>query len=688
MGLSICTSSCEDMLTPELERHQDTPAQDTLYTYWGILKSLQGIAERYVILGECRGDLVSGSQYVSDSINSICDFEMDKATDGSCRYLKARDYYQVINSCNCYLAYADTNRVTGTNEKYMIREYAQVEAIRAWVYLQLVQVYGEVPFYLQPMTTTADIDAFISNPSSQTANRNNLPDLLGPKLEQVAEVMLPNYDMYGIESDPICHSLYCMFPVNLVLGDIYLFRGEKADCAKAAEYYYKYLEDNKAVITNDDILAYYCTGRMNQVTNMPYYYINGERLFTRTSAPTASSKAEIITVIPSNKNKLTGSVQRGIQSLFGFIPTISVADTSSNATINLTLNFEKELDASAGYLNLCKAQQYEEYIGQDYDNLTSRVVEGIGDARQAWADEVTTTINGGNSQQGRFVMKQNPSMQFTSMYPIIYRKGNVWLRFAEAINRAGFPGYAFAVLKDGLCNNSLWFADNASQFQYDEYLYFARTDKDSTYRDRQELLDEGLTLDSIGKEGTETNSPDSARQALIICNYISYKEFQDAKTTSYLNFRRNSFTGGSGRMITYRRSAGSMDSNMTNKSFDGGASVGIHSRGCGVTKPYDRQSTFNFADAVKKKNPTLTDPYDLTKKEEVIEAVEELIIDEMALETAFEGNRFFDLMRVALRRNDPDFLAKKVASRKGYMDENLRHRLQTTSNWYFKLPNH
>ncbi len=32
----------------------------------------------------------------------------------------------------------------------------------------------------------------------------------------------------------------------------------------------------------------------------------------------------------------------------------------------------------------------------------------------------------------------------------------------------------------------------------------------------------------------------------------------------------------------------------------------------------------------------------------------------MALETAFEGTRWPDLLRVALRRNDPSFIADKI----------------------------
>jgi hypothetical protein len=58
------------------------------------------------------------------------------------------------------------------------------------------------------------------------------------------------------------------------------------------------------------------------------------------------------------------------------------------------------------------------------------------------------------------------------------------------------------------------------------------------------------------------------------------------------------------------------------------------------------------------------------------------------LENAFEGVRFYDLMRIALRRGDPDFLARHIAQRNGtgVEDAALRARLQNTTNWYLPLP--
>lgn len=57
----------------------------------------------------------------------------------------------------------------------------------------------------------------------------------------------------------------------------------------------------------------------------------------------------------------------------------------------------------------------------------------------------------------------------------------------------------------------------------------------------------------------------------------------------------------------------------------------------------------------------------------------------MALEGAFEGYRFYDLMRVALRRDDPSYLANAISLRNGTEDAQLRALLMDTKNWYLPL---
>lgn len=65
--------------------------------------------------------------------------------------------------------------------------------------------------------------------------------------------------------------------------------------------------------------------------------------------------------------------------------------------------------------------------------------------------------------------------------------------------------------------------------------------------------------------------------------------------------------------------------------------------------------------------------------------LEELIVDERARELAYEGERFYDLMRVAKRRNDPSFLAKKVSEKfPKERREAMYNLLLDEKNWYIK----
>lgn len=70
--------------------------------------------------------------------------------------------------------------------------------------------------------------------------------------------------------------------------------------------------------------------------------------------------------------------------------------------------------------------------------------------------------------------------------------------------------------------------------------------------------------------------------------------------------------------------------------------------------------------------------------EERTEYIEDLIMDERALELAFEGKRWTDLVRIANRRQDPSYLANKVAAK--FTDpadqEAVRQKLLNPANWY------
>jgi hypothetical protein len=70
-------------------------------------------------------------------------------------------------------------------------------------------------------------------------------------------------------------------------------------------------------------------------------------------------------------------------------------------------------------------------------------------------------------------------------------------------------------------------------------------------------------------------------------------------------------------------------------------------------------------------------------KEKLQEYFVDRIMEERARELAFEGERFYDLMRIAKRRNDPSYLADKIAAKfSGSQKEVIRAKLLDEQNWY------
>ncbi|MBQ5644585.1 MAG: RagB/SusD family nutrient uptake outer membrane protein, partial [Bacteroidaceae bacterium] len=129
--------------------------------------------------------------------------------------------------------------------------------------------------------------------------------------------------------------------------------------------------------------------------------------------------------------------------------------------------------------------------------------------------------------------------------------------------------------------------------------------------------------------------------------------------------------------------------------------AGIHSRGCGDS---ERNIYYALTDTciarylglteVDNKVETLSRPitYD-----DSLNYIADLVIDELALELAWEGTRFGDLIRFAKAMGDNDVLAKRVAGRafdndvtyrspNFQFDAELYSRMKDEANWYLPLP--
>ncbi|MEE1236111.1 MAG: hypothetical protein UHS50_10565, partial [Bacteroidaceae bacterium] len=409
-----------------------------------------------------------------------------------------------------------------------------------------------------------------------------------------------------------------------------------------------------------------------------------------------SASNEAITCIPSSTNKLWGTVLTDVNRLFGFEAEIHVNTygevedekdedgTTTTASVYLSRQDDPELVASAGYDTICMKQDYEMYIG-DYtnpDQAVIKVLPKVGDARQYWNTRTIFMNEMEKMDTMRYVMKQNPasasiiwsqqvnSPNFTTVYPMVYRKTGVWLRYAEAINRAGYPSYAFAVLKNGLCNNDYWYPNADYDYAIKDQLYYGLY-KDSVYLPYNIPVGAEFNADSIlatdyCKNIAELDSmirlhADSITLADIqigsfilstenftndycsqTCYYLDKREVMKSKGVDYMNFMTR-YMRSTARSIPYvmkkelRGNSMSVFSYPSSPTADNYITTGVHARGAGRLRYDDRNSSYNYVTQVCKKikentgiEVTKEDIYSGNFDAEVQDAVEDLIIDECA----------------------------------------------------------
>lgn len=723
MGVGIATTSCEDMLTPDLTRYTENfSGRDTVYFYNGILRNVQDMVEQNELLGDLRSDLVATTKYTSDSISNIVKYE-NKRIDGEDQLLNRAAYYKVINQCNFYLAKVDTT-AQKNNIKYMKREYAQVLNIRAWAYLQLVQTYGTVPFITKPVDN-ADT-GWEKNPE-KWATADNLLDLLKADLKTANGIEYANgygYPDYGEyqtgNSNFKVNTKYLRFYSDLILGDLYLLHSaNRQDYIEAAKSYYKFLRRYNNSTYN--VTGGFATYSRYQLPNGTYQYTPNVDSWIGSGLNASSLGNENITIIPSAANNTFGRVLSRNVQIFGFDPSsrnstssdVNGGSVSTSGQVTISVNYRsRQVGPSNAYVNLCKAQSYSntEYASGIASNIT--YFTGVGDARMYGTAPIVETKEGGRDEnENRYIMKSAvpASVDGSGLahgasfkhFRSIYRVRQVWLRYAEAINRAGFPRLAFAVLRDGLDHQTLpTLTDSIKYINADSTKYHTVTYLDSTsventsrgvfylgndeMRRAQAEPEHSLFLpDFENKDNNEWLSNRGIHEqgcgaSSVLDTIFSYKNVV-AKRIEEEAKRTNSLTASVKRKIRNLRRYDVTVGDDTNT-------------GTGDVEEDGEQ---------KEPAPAEVNPLE-------VQAVETLIADECALETAYEGSRMFDLIRFARHMNNdasgvPGFtptygttwLAWKIARRnenlKPYEDPtiydgSLYTLLLDPSNWYIVSP--
>lgn len=549
--------SCKKMLDIEPEAQVDVKnyyrnINDANAAVIGIYGQLMGIADRYVVLNELRADLMSPTINADRYLREISSHTVSVNNP----WADPRPFYKIILNCNDVMKNFDimVNASKIRRDEYNQR-YADVAAVRAWLYLQLGIHWGAVPYVTDALETLDDLKDESKFP------RMPFNDMLDKLIATLANGYLDLYTTSNPTTGTTSSSLIttvdgystASFFINkrCLLGDLYLWRGK-----------YKEAATQYRIVTET---GYRNDQGVNAISYSQY-------------KPTNTIFNILYTVAGDEKSLLDdNTTTTGWRAIFG-----GLANNDTASEWIWMLPFDKNFQPGDPFVDLFSNQ------GGRYQLTSSKL------ALNNWNSQVQTngfpydargrisvrTINGQPVIAKQLYYYLNP----TTLVPInalqkqsrwlLYRSATVNLHFAEAANRDNNPDVAYALTSGGILQ----------------------------------------VFSGVFPTPVSFNTP------------------------------RNIPTDVSNIMITGKAAPYDLD----------GRSGDV---------PYFRGPWYRQVGTRSRANLTLL-PTSLINngpnRGGNIDLMEEAIISEDGLELAFEGQRWGDLLRVALRRNDKAFLADKI----------------------------
>jgi len=600
-------TSCSDFFNQEssdvllADKAHLNNSVDTVYSVLGIMNKLQTIADRTVLLGELRGDLVDITSTASSDLRDIANFNVGDSNV----YNAPRDYYAIINNCNYFINHADIDLKSNRGENIFMKEWAAVKAFRAWTYFQLALIYGKVPLVTEPIMSLEDANADFPMYDIEGICRYFLDDLSTIPAEY--ETVYPSYR--NIRNTD---SRFFFFPINILRGEMNLWLGSitqnKEYYRQAALAYYKYITQR-----NSNSVSY-PTG-VNTIMWKPggtsWYEITiagGNDAFGTSEAYTTTS--ELITMIPGDSIRAEGYYSE-LRNLYN-------SSDQNSQRVSITPS-QSLFDISAAQKNCRIGTARSGGKGYNVTYAPAGLPNHMsGDLRLA------AVLSEGFDNTERVETQQ--ISKFSSRNVHIYRRQMIYLRMAEALNQAGYSRAAFMILSTGL----------SDQIMKDSVNSYYSTDD-------QAFLAQFKFPESFVKE--------TSYDVLTITDVASNSAWTPEHTT-----------------------------------------MGIHSRGSGWT-PLNEYYRYNDSiPTMGKASDGVTDSViNVARPAAEVQAyVDSLILNEGALEFAFEGTRYYDLMRYALRQPNPGatmakfIYGRRGESRRGEMQGIIKQNLNDRNSWFLK----
>lgn len=219
--LILFLSSCEKML--ELSNDSLLAEEDAFVDEFsarssviGVYALLQEVSQQLIIVGELQGDLLTVTKNADNDLRQL----NEHITDDLNIYTDPSGFFKIIVNCNEILH--KIHRAQENDKNISDLEFntyiAELKLIRAWVYFKMVQIYGEVPYFEEPLSNYDQSRQLEEKLDSLCTEKFVLDTILA----QIVE--LDTFELNMLEESPFFTIRFNKFTNWALQGDIYLWQ--------------------------------------------------------------------------------------------------------------------------------------------------------------------------------------------------------------------------------------------------------------------------------------------------------------------------------------------------------------------------------------------------------------------------------------------------------------------------------
>lgn len=400
--------SCVDADPEEVLDYKDfyKGTEDADAGILGLYGQFMDLAGHVVILNELKADLMDVTTNASSDLEEI---NLNIPSKDN-QWADVTKFYRVVQTCNDLIYNFDKM----LKENKMIQaeydeRYSDVAAIRTWVYLQLGLYFGKIPYITEPITSLSDLDKY----------KNNEMDLnqLIPELVRFME-SLPTLEANtssNLIQDIDDYYLYRYFiDKQFLMGDLYLYNDQYEEAAKMY----------RTILEAGD----------NSTTKYTLY----------NQVWTSGTPTWFAILYKDGKNDDANSLYNGWRTMFS-------ATTSGRYTGDELIWF-MAYDTQFAPTYPFRELFFPASVGKYYLKPSEYAVESV------WGGEIQKNgfpfdargLTGAYDKVGNYNYIRKFGESVLAQNWILYRAGMLHLRYAEAVNRAGYTKLAWAIVNDGL----------------------------------------------------------------------------------------------------------------------------------------------------------------------------------------------------------------------------------------------